>query len=154
MIPEGSIKSMPKLYDNRVMVVGDAAMLVNNVHMEGTNLAMLSGKLAAETAIFALEKGDCSASVLSMYYKKLQNSIIYKDLSTHNNTIPFLKKHIKTLTELYPDLAFEFFELLTVADEIPKRARYRRFVSRLLKSGFILKSIPLGLFALEKCLKK
>lgn len=154
MIPEGSVKSMPKLYDNRVMVVGDAAMLVDNVHMEGTNLAMLSGKLAAETAIFALEKGDCSASVLSLYYEKLKNSIIYKDLSTHNNTIPFIKKHIGTLTEYYPELACEFLEMMTSADEIPKRAKYRRFVSKLLKSGFIFKSLPFGLFAMGLCIKK
>ena len=154
MIPEGSTKTMPKLYDNRVMVVGDAAMLVNNVHMEGTNLAMLSGKLAAETAIFALEKGDCSASVLSLYFDKMKNSIIYKDLSLHKDTVPFLKKHIGTLTELYPELACEFFELLTSADEIPKRAKYRRFLSRIIKSGCIQKTIPLGLFAMEKCFKK
>ena len=94
MIPEGGLNSIPKIYDNRVMVVGDAAMLVNNVHMEGTNLAMLSGKLAAETAIFAIEKGDFSASTLSLYYKKLKNSVVIKDLTTHKDTVPFLKKHI------------------------------------------------------------
>ena len=154
MIPEGSTKTMPKLYDNRVMVVGDAAMLVNNVHMEGTNLAMLSGKLAAETAIFALEKGDCSASVLSLYFDKMKNSIIYKDLNLHKDTVPFLKKHIGTLTALYPQLACEFFEILTSADEIPKRAKYRRFLSRIIKSGCVQKTIPLGIFAMEKCFKK
>lgn len=154
MIPEGSIDSIPKVYDNRVMVVGDAAGFVNNVHMEGTNLAMLSGKLAAETAIFAIEKGDFSASTLSLYYKKLKNSIIVKDLTTHKNTVKFLKKHISTITDLYPQLACEFFELLTVADQIPKRAKYRAFLAKLLKTGCITKSIPLGLFAMEKCLKK
>ena len=154
LIPEGGLNSMPKVYDNRVMVIGDAAMMVNNIHMEGTNLAMLSGKLAAETAIFALEKGDCSASILSLYYKKLQNSIILKDMRTHKDTIPFIKKHINVITELYPELAEQFFEVLTTADEIPKRARYRRFVSTVLKSGVIQKSIPLGLFAIERCIKK
>lgn len=154
MIPEGGLNSIPKLYDNRVMVVGDAAMLVNNIHMEGTNLAMLSGKLAAQTAVFALEKGDFSASTLSLYYKKLKDSIIIKDLTTHKNTVPFLKKHISTVTELYPELACEFFALLTEADEIPKKAKYRRFVSKLFKTGCITKSIPLGMFAMEKCLKK
>lgn len=154
MIPEGGLNSMPKIYDNRVMVVGDAAMLVNNVHMEGTNLAMLSGKLAAETAIFALEKGDFSASTLSLYYKKLKDSVVVKDLETHKNTIPFLKKHINLITEKYPELACEFFELLTVADQIPKKAKYRKFFMNLIKSGVITKSIPLGIFAMEKCIKK
>ena len=154
MIPEGSIENIPKVDDNRVLIVGDAAGFVNNVHFEGTNLATLSGKLAAETAIFALEKGDFSASTMSLYYKKLKKSIIIKDLSTHSNTISVLKKNIKTITTLYPELACEFFEILHSADEIPKNAKYRRFVSRILKTGAIPKMIPLGLFAMEKCLKK
>ena len=154
MIPEGGLNSIPKIYDNRVMVVGDAAMLVNNVHMEGTNLAMLSGKLAAETAIFAIEKGDFSASTLSLYYKKLKNSVVIKDLTTHKDTVPFLKKHINLITEKYPELACEFFDILTLADQIPKRAKYRKFFAKLVKSGIILKSIPLGIFAMEKCFKK
>ena len=154
MIPEGGLHSMPKVYDNRVMVVGDAAMLVNNIHMEGTNLAMLSGKLAAETAIFALDKGDFSASTLSLYYKKLKNSIIIKDLTTHNNTVPFLKRNINLITDKYPQLACELMELLTVADQIPKRSKYRKFVAKLFRTRIIPKSIPLALFAMEKCFKK
>ncbi len=154
MIPEGSINNIPKLYDNRVMVIGDAAGFVNNIHFEGTNLAMLSGKLAAETAIFALENSDCSANALSMYYEKLKQSIIIKDLTTHYNTIPVLKKNIKTITTMYPEFACQFFDILSNADGIPKRAKYRGFVSKILKSGVIPKSIPLGLFAMEKCFKK
>lgn len=154
MIPEGSFNNIPKLYDNRVMVIGDAAGFVNNIHFEGTNFAMLSGKLAAETAVFAIEKGDSSASMLSMYYEKLKNSIIIKDLRTHHNTIPVLKKHINTITSLYPNLACEFLDIMTNADGIPKRAKYRSFVSKVIKSGAIIKSIPLGLFAMEKCFKK
>lgn len=154
LIPEGSFDTIPKVYDNRVMVIGDAAGFVDNLHFEGTNLAMLSGKLAAETAIFALEKGDFSASTLSLYYKKLKKSIIIKDLRTHSNTIPKLKKNIKTITSLYPELACEFFEILNSADEVPKSAKYRRFVSKIIKTGAVFKTIPLGIFALEKCLKK
>ncbi|MCD7780141.1 MAG: FAD-dependent oxidoreductase [Candidatus Gastranaerophilales bacterium] len=154
MIPEGSFDFIPKVYDNRVMIAGDAAGFVNNIHFEGTNLAMLSGKLAAETAIFALDKGDFSASTLSLYYKKLKNSIIIKDLKTHNNTISFLKKHINVITSLYPELACEFFEVISSADEIPKHIKYRKFLSKIIKSGAAFKSVPLGLFAMEKCLEK
>ena len=154
MIPEGSFNNIPKVYDNRVMVIGDAAGFVNNIHLEGTNLAMLSGRLAAETAIFAIEKGDFSASTLSLYYQKLKNSIIIKDLRTHNNTVKFMKKHIKTLTGLLPEIACDFFEVLSSADEIPKRAKYRRLVSKILRSGLILKMIPFAFFAMEKCIKR
>ncbi len=154
MIPEGRCDSIPKVYDNRIMLVGDAAGFVNNLHFEGTNLAMLSGKLAAETAILAINKGDFSASTLSLYYKKLKDSIILKDLKTHNNTISVLKRNINTITSLYPELACEFFDMLHNADCVPKQVKYRKFLSKIIKSGCIQKSIPLGMFALEKCLKK
>lgn len=154
LLPEGRFDTIAKVYDNRVMVVGDAAGFVNNMHFEGTNLAMLSGKLAGETAVFAIDKGDFSASTLSLYYKKLENSIIIKDLKTHNNTIPVLKKNISTITTLYPNLACEFFELLTAADDIPKAKKYKKFLEKVIKSGCIQKTIPLGIFAMGKCLKK
>ncbi len=154
MIPEGSFNHIPKVFDNRVLLVGDAAGFVDNIHLEGTNLAMLSGKLAAETAVFAIEKGDFSASTLSLYYKKLKDSIIIKDLKTHNNTINVLKKNILTLTTLCPNLACEFFEMFTSADEISKRVKYRKFLSEVLKSGVIFKMMPLAFYALGRCIKK
>ena len=154
MIPEGSFDKIPKVFDNGVMIVGDAAGFVNNVHFEGTNLAMLSGKLAGETAIFALEKYDVSSSVLSMYYKKLKDSIIIKDLKTHNNTITTLKKNIKTITTLYPELMSEALSVIACPDGIPKSEKYNKLFNDIIKSGVIQKSIPLGIFAMEKCLKK
>ncbi len=154
MIPEGGYNSMPKLYKDGVMVVGDAAMLVNNVHFEGTNLAMLSGKLAAETAVVAINKQDFSSKNLSLYGKKLKESIVIKDLKTHKNSVDFVKKHINTITELYPDLVCEFFRVLHNASNEPKNEVYRKFLFRILKSGVIFKSIPLGIFAMEKCIKR
>ena len=91
---------------------------------------------------------------MALYYKKLKNSIVIKDLTTHKNTVPVLKKHINVITDLYPELACEFFELLTVADGIPKRSKYRKFVGKLFRCGCIPKSIPLAIFAMEKCFKK
>ncbi len=78
LIPEGGYKKVPTLCDNGVMVVGDAAMLVNNLHWEGTNLAMISGKIAAEVAIEALHSGDYSKKMLSNYEKKIKKFIYTK----------------------------------------------------------------------------
>lgn len=153
LIPEGSFDSIPKVYDNRIMIAGDAAGFVNNLHLEGTNLAMLSGKLTGETALFALEKGDCSASVLSEYYKKLEKSIIIKDLKTHNDTIKVMKKNISTISSLYPETMLEFLNILSTADNIPKKKKYTDFVKNVIKSGCIQKSLPLGIFALGKLRK-
>lgn len=154
MIPEGSINKIPKVFTNGALVIGDAAGFVNNIHFEGTNLAMLSGKLAGETAIEAINKNDFSESFLSLYYKKLKDSIIFKDLTTHNNTISFLKKHINTITGMYPEFMCEFFKALTLVDGEEKNKVYRKFLMKIIKSGVIFKSIPLGLFAMEKCFKK
>ena len=70
LIPEGGFKKIPKLYGNGVLVVGDAGMLVDNIHWEGTNLAMMSGKFAAETAIYAINNNDFSADCLKLYNEK------------------------------------------------------------------------------------
>lgn len=48
-------------------------MLVNNLHWEGTNLAMISGKLAAETIINAIDCGDFSRKTLKEYEQSLKN---------------------------------------------------------------------------------
>ena len=154
MIPEGGFNCIPKLYTNGAMIVGDAAMFVNNVHMEGTNLAMLSGKLAAETAIEAIDKNDFSKKTLSLYEKKIKNSIIYKDLKTHKNTIKVLKKNIKTITNLYPELISDFIQLISDADGIEKRTKYLCFVKKIITTGAIFKTIPLAIMAMGKCIKR
>src|SRR5690606_32676157 len=48
LIPEGGYNSIPRLVGNGVVVVGDAAQMVNAIHREGSNMAMSSGKMAAE----------------------------------------------------------------------------------------------------------
>src|SRR5438105_677810 len=66
-IPEGGLRAMPRLFDDGVLVVGDAAMMVNNLHREGSNMAMAAGRMAGETAIQAKRAGDWSARSLSRY---------------------------------------------------------------------------------------
>ncbi len=50
LIPEGGYNRLPALFGHGVMVVGDAAQLVNGLHREGSNHAILSGKMAAPLA--------------------------------------------------------------------------------------------------------
>ena len=69
LIPELDVDRLPQVYADGVVVVGDAAGLLNPVNREGANLSMLSGKLAAETIIEAKAKGDFSARTLSGYQK-------------------------------------------------------------------------------------
>lgn len=139
LIPEGGYKCMPKLYRDGLMITGDAAMLVNNVHWEGTNLAMMSGKAAAEAAIQALDEGDFSANSLELYQKLLEGSFVIKDLKTYQNVMPFLENNAKTFLGFYPKKINEFFNQFISVDSIPKKQKYREFVSNVLKEREILK---------------
>jgi digeranylgeranylglycerophospholipid reductase len=52
-----------------LMVIGDAAQLVNPISGGGIRLAMVSGRLAAEAAVRAIRKGDVGRKSLSEYEK-------------------------------------------------------------------------------------
>ena len=109
LIPEGGYKKIPKLCDNGVMIIGDAAMLVNNLHWEGTNLAMISGKLAAQTAVEAIEKNDFSKKTLSGYEKKLKKSFILKDLKTYRELMDVMHSRKKAFLCYYMKKINAFF---------------------------------------------
>ena len=133
LIPEGGYKSIPKLYSDGVMVVGDAAMLVNNIHWEGTNLALMSGKFAAETAIEAIENHDYSANMLSLYQEKLENSFVMKDMKSYKDVIDIVHSNSESLLGYYPQKMCEFFEAFTRVDSVPKKEKFRKFISSFIK---------------------
>jgi electron transfer flavoprotein-quinone oxidoreductase len=49
---------VPQVYGDGWMIVGDSGGFVNAVHREGSNLAMTTGRLAAETVIAAKAAGQ------------------------------------------------------------------------------------------------
>lgn len=128
LIPEGGYNKLPRLYGNGVMIVGDAGMLVNNLHWEGTNLAMLSGQYAGKTAINAINKNDFSENSLKLYNKKLENSFILKDLASYKNLMPIMHKRRKSFTGYYIEKINSFFQMFTTVDSIPKRNKFRNFI--------------------------
>ena len=128
MIPEGGYKKIPKLTSNGVMIVGDAGMLVNNLHWEGTNLAMISGKLAGQTAIEALNKGDYSKKFLSNYEKALKDSFILKDMHTYRDLMDIAHSRKKAFFSYYFKKINAFFEMFTSSDGTPKRENYHNFI--------------------------
>ncbi len=121
LIPEGGYKAMPKLVGNGVMIAGDAAMMVDAIHREGSNLAITSGKFAAETYLEVSQQGgDFSEKSLSLYVKKLQGSFVLKDLKKYKG-VPDLLQTNKHLLLQYPKLLNQAaFEMLNV-DGIPKK---------------------------------
>ncbi|MBC9785600.1 FAD-dependent oxidoreductase [Heliobacterium chlorum] len=125
IIPEGGYHQVPKLYDHGVLICGDAAMLVNGVHREGSNLAMTSGKLAAETVIEAKKKGDFSSVTLKAYHDRLQDSFVLKDLKKYENASALFQSNPHFFT-LYPKLArYSARELFTV-DNVSKKDKQKK----------------------------
>ena len=59
-------------FGDRMLLVGDAAGLINPLNGEGIQYAMQSGRWAAETAIQALEEGHWSRGALGAYGKRLE----------------------------------------------------------------------------------
>jgi electron transfer flavoprotein-quinone oxidoreductase len=108
VIPKAGKKSMPKLYDDGVLVIGDSTFMIGG---EGTSFAMLSAKFAAETISQAHAKNDYSKNILSSYPVKLKNSyIMKKNMNTATN---FYQKHSDSdylITKALNEAAYQFFK--------------------------------------------
>lgn len=84
-IPEGGLFSLPRLYHNNVMVVGDSAGFLSMPSLKGIHLAIESGMLAAQTAFESLKKNDFSSQALSLYEELFKKSAACKDLNRVRN---------------------------------------------------------------------
>lgn len=105
LIPEGGIKVTPQLYGNGVLVTGDAAGFVcsTGLTLQGMDLAISSGFVAAEALKLAKKKGDFSKRSLASYRDLLEESPVLKNLNTFRHAPEFLSN--PRLYELYPALA-------------------------------------------------
>ena len=137
LIPEGGYKRLPALFGNGVMVVGDAAQLVNGLHREGSNHAILSGKAAAETAIEAHGKGDFTAQTLHNYRQRLEKETpTMNDLRTYRHASAFMERHPWMLS-LYPQLAADSMAEMLNVDGEGKRSKQWKIVRDVLRRGSI-----------------
>jgi electron transfer flavoprotein-quinone oxidoreductase len=114
LIPEGGYRGIPKVYGPGYLVCGDAAMLSNPVHREGSNLAMESGRLAGQTVVHAKEVGDFSERTLAEYKGKLDHSWIMADMKKYDKAVPLLEHSPQLLTtdlHLIDSALDEFFRV-------------------------------------------
>ncbi len=79
-VPEGGYYSMPKLYGNGYMIIGDAANFLNAPRLKGIHTAIKSGMLAAQAIEKALNQKQYDALSLSCYDQLFQQSWLYKEL--------------------------------------------------------------------------
>lgn len=119
-IPEGGYRMIPKLYKDGVMVVGDAAGLVSSsgIYLNGVDIAIHSGMLAAETAIEAKKVNDFSSKTLSLYEKKMNDSVLaefrnFKDA-------PYFLENPRIYSE-YPNIVNDLMEKIIISDGEPKQ---------------------------------
>jgi electron transfer flavoprotein-quinone oxidoreductase len=102
LIPEGGYNTIPKLVGDGVIVTGDAAQFVNAIHREGSNMAMSSGKIAAETIMKAKEVGDFSERSLDSYRTEIYDSFIGKDLKKYKDAAHTFEEHPQYFQEYVP----------------------------------------------------
>ncbi|GMU47256.1 MAG: hypothetical protein AMXMBFR26_20380 [Porticoccaceae bacterium] len=125
LIPEGGYDAIPKLYGNGWMIAGDSAGLVNAVHREGSNLAMTSGRLAAETAIDLHAAGQpFSAANLAGYKQRLDDSFVMKDLKKYRRLPAALHRSPHFFT-LYPELITLAAHQWVKVDGVDKKSKER-----------------------------
>jgi electron transfer flavoprotein-quinone oxidoreductase len=113
-LAEGGYDAIPKLYGDGYLIAGDSAMLFNTLHREGNNLAMASGKMAAEAIIEAFKLQDYSKTGLRSYGSRLAESFVMKDLKKYRRLGGFLYHHKEIFAQLPELVSFGAREIITV----------------------------------------
>ncbi len=146
LIPEGGYHSIPALSGDGWCITGDAAQLVNFVHREGTNLAMTSGRFAAEAIIEAKQSGDFSANQLKRYDEKVRESFVMKDLKKYKGMHQLLKEeNPELLFDKLPHAVNEAAYQMFLIDGVPK-ADKQKMAMKLIKdaAGGTMGMVKLG----------
>lgn len=137
LIPEGGYHSIPKLVGNGVLVVGDAAQFVNGLNREGSNMAMTSGRLAAETIVLAKQAGDFSENMLDSYRTKVMESFIGQDLKKLKD-VQLFEKNPTYFKDYLPALNRAASEYFTV-DGVPKKEKQKKMMKLMMQDKGKLK---------------
>ena len=125
LIPEGGFHAIPKLYGAGWMIVGDSGGFVNAAHREGSNLAMTTGRLAAETIIEARAAGwPMSEKTLKTYKDKLDASFVMKDLHKYRDMPEVLHASPQFFTT-YPALVNRAAQTMLTVDGVDKKSKER-----------------------------
>jgi len=141
-LAEGGYDAIPKLYGAGYVIAGDSAMLFNTLHREGNNLAMASGKLAAEAILEAFRVDDYSETGLRSYGDRLAESFVMKDLRKYRRLGNFLYRRKEIFNQL-PELAsFGAREIITV-NGVSKKDKEKSILAKIRKGMSIPRIVRL-----------
>ena len=151
LIPEGGYAMVPDLYRDGCLVAGDAAMLCINLgyQVRGMDYAIASGRIAAETALEALDAGDTSASRLASYQDRLASSFVLKDLQAYRNFPAFMEGTPRMFAG-YPEMAADIMRGLFAVDGSPVESVKNKVMGPVKRMGLLtlLKDARRGMKAL------
>ncbi|WP_024512495.1 FAD-dependent oxidoreductase [Bradyrhizobium sp. ARR65] len=143
LIPEGGYKAIPKLYGEGWVVVGDAAQLNNAIHREGSNLAMTSGRIAAEAICELKSRGlPMTAEHLALYKRLLDRSFVVKDLKKYRDMPTLLHTNSHNFFLTYPQLISRAMQNYVRVDGTPKAEKQKITVK-----SFVNARSRIGLFS-------
>lgn len=142
LIPEGGWDMIPELAGDGLLVAGDAAALclAAGIWLEGVNFAIGSGACAAEAALEALRRGDCSAASLAGYRQRLEASFVLADHRKLRRAPHLVMGERAQLR--YPQLVCNLVEGMFQVDNPTPKPGLRRLVRReLRRSGIRLRDV-------------
>jgi electron transfer flavoprotein-quinone oxidoreductase len=125
LIPEGGFYAVPKVYGDGWMIAGDSGGFVNSVHREGSNLAMVTGRMAAETILEARAAGrPMTAATLKAYKDRVDASFVMKDLHKYRNLPKVFHANSQFFTA-YPELVNQAAKTMLTVDGVDKKTKER-----------------------------
>ena len=139
LIPEGGYKTIPELFGDGWVVVGDAAQLNNAIHREGSNLAMTSGRLAGQ-AIFQVKsrRDPMTKANLALYKKMIDDSFVMKDLKKYKDMPGLLHTNSKNFFLTYPELVSKAMDNFLRVDGAPKIEKENASIRSFIKQRSLL----------------
>ena len=84
-INAGGYFTMPRLYADGLLIVGDSGSFLNGQRIKGIHTAMKSGMLAAETIVSAFDQEDFTIATLRHFHDRVESSWIYDELHPVRN---------------------------------------------------------------------
>ena len=136
MVPEGGYDMVPKYVFDGCVVAGETAGLCMNMgyQVRGMDFAVASGRMAAEAAVEAIDKGDVSEAGLASYKAKMEGSFVIQDLKTFSKWPHVMERWDSMFTD-YPVMVKEIFNAMFSVDGAPQRPLMKRMMPIVKKRG-------------------